>query len=173
MVPIEGATAVATLLPSTSFCVVRTRRPPTNELTKPLLPFWKSPSTTCSTRFAGSLRFADERGRQFFCALACTAGLSAHDSSSRFLQAHTWQHLVGRSGGSCRSVGTRVRSRLSSQAGSPHRHRPLRLHSKSALSRKRHPGSRSRNCHALVDLSLHPYFLLRDFLFHRDAEGND
>ncbi len=62
---------------------------------------------------------------------------------------------------------------ISSQAGSPHRHRPLRLHQKSALSRQRYPGSWGRNCHAVVDLCTNPYCLLRSFLFHGDAQGRE
>src|SRR6266850_43924 len=171
-VPIERATPLATLLPLISFCAIRMPSPPTNEPTKLLLPFWKLASTQFSTPFVGKLRSADERGRQFFRSRACTAGLSGRDSSSLVFAAHTSQHLAWRSGRCHWPVGARACSRISSQAGSSHRYRSLRLHSKSALSRQRYAGSGGRNRHALMGVCFNPDCLFRSVLFHRDAAGS-
>src|SRR5216683_8419756 len=173
MVPFARATARATLLPSTSFSAAHTQQPLTNEAANLLLPFWKLTSTQFLTLFAGRSRFADERGRQFFCALARAPRLSARARGSCFFAAHTSQHFAGRPDGCPRFAGARVRSRLSSQAGSPHRHRTLRLHPKPALSRQRHPGSWGWNCHVLMDLCVNPDCLLCSVLFHRDAPGSE
>src|SRR5258708_24351713 len=172
MVPFARATARATFLPSTSFSAAHTQQPLTNEAANLLLPFWKLTSTQFLTLFAGRSRFADERGRQFFCALARAPRLSARARGSCFFAAHTSQHFAGRPDGCHRFVGARVRSRLSSQARSPHRHRTLRLHPKPALSRQRHPGSWGRNCHALMDLCLNPDCLLRSVFFLRHPPDN-
>src|SRR5260370_34987774 len=94
-VPIAWATALPALLPSTSFFAVLMRRPPINAAAKLLHPFWKLMSTQFSTPFAGRLRFADERCREFFCALACTFRLSARDSGSLFFPAPTSLHVAG------------------------------------------------------------------------------
>src|SRR4029077_12900223 len=140
---------------------------------KPLPRFSKLTSTRFSTPFDGRLWFADERGHQFLCALARAPRLSLSDRSSCFFAAYTSHHFAWRPCGCPRSVVARVRRRLSSQAGSPHRHRTLRLHTKPALPRQRHPGSWGRNCHALLDLCLDPDCLLRGFLFRRDATGSE
>src|SRR6202521_1755899 len=88
-VPIACVTALSTLLPSTSCCAARLRKPPTDQAIKPLHPFWKLTSIPCSTPFAGRWRFAAERGRQFFRALARATWLPACGSSSLFFPAHT------------------------------------------------------------------------------------
>src|SRR6266705_888434 len=154
MAPIAPATALAALLPSTLFCAVRTRWPPTNEAIKSHLPFSISMSIRFSTPFAAKLRSADECGRKFFRSLACTPRLSTCDSGSVFFPAHTSQHIAWRFGGSHWPLGARLCGRLPSQAGSPHRHRSLRIYPKSTLSWQRHPGSRGGNCSVLIELRL-------------------
>src|SRR5260370_7123188 len=138
---------------------------------KSLLPFSRLMSTRFSTLFAAKSRFAGECGRKFFRSLACTPRLSTCDSGSVFFPAHTSQHIAWRFGGSHWPLGARLCSRLPSQAGSPHRHRSLRIYPKSTLSWQRHSGSRGGNCTPLVGLLLKPHFLLSLVLFPRSSAG--
>src|SRR6266851_785000 len=154
---------------TTSFCAAPMHSLPTNGANRLIPPCWKLRSRRFSTQFVARSRHAHERVRQLLRSLACSSRLPSRDCRAVVCAAHVEQYFARGSGGIGRSRAACVRSELSSQTGDTHRDRSLRLHPQSAVSRKRHPGSGHRNCHALLDLGFDSSGLLCGLLFRRHA----
>src|SRR5882724_2701529 len=122
---------------------------------------------------AARSRPAHERHRRVLRALARPPWLSARNCRSVFCPPHAAQHFGWRAHGSDWLVAARLCRWISSQAGSPHGHRSLRLHAESTLSRQCHSYYRCRHRRALLDLRPHFAHVFCTVLLHRHATGGE
>src|SRR5229473_3797941 len=156
-----------------SFFAVRGQSLPISEASKPIHPCWNWKWKQSSKLCADRSRPAHERHHCVLRALARPPWLSARHCRSVFCPSYAAQHFGRRAGGRDWLVAARLCRWISSQAGSPHGHRSLRLHTESALSRQRHSYCRGRHRRTLLDFRRDFVRLFRTVLLHRHAAGGE
>src|SRR5208283_712850 len=161
---------MARIPPGRLSCAAPMPLPPTSAANPPTHRFWISPSikslTPCNAASEPSLDC-----RRLFRALACSTRLSRRRHCAFPRASHVPFHSPRCRRWLRRPHRSRLRRRLSSQAGSPHRHGPLRPHAQSSVPRQLSPHPRRSHRHAFLDRIRLAPALLRPGLHLRHAPG--